>query len=132
MACRSRDKPSSNDAGGSPDPLKNSPGTLISRLFLSADSMTPTCMRELSHGPDGSVTLVKNIKGATEKNRYWNRAVSSTNIAQIRIHYIDYVTSPSQISNERIPIDDSSYGIIYHSFIFRIPSTLLKKETTTL
>ena len=40
---------------------ENSPGTLISRLFLSADSRTPTCMRELSHGPDGSVTLVKKV-----------------------------------------------------------------------
>ena len=40
---------------------ENSPVTLISRLFLSADSRTPTCMRELSHGPDGSVTLVNNV-----------------------------------------------------------------------
>ena len=40
---------------------ENSPGTLISRLFLSADSRTPTCMREPSHGPGGSVTLVKNM-----------------------------------------------------------------------
>ena len=38
---------------------ENNHGTLISRLFLSADSRTPTCMRELSHGPDGSVTSVK-------------------------------------------------------------------------
>ena len=40
---------------------ENNHGTLISRLFLSADSRTPTCMRELSHGPDGSVTLVDNV-----------------------------------------------------------------------
>ena len=70
LACRLGAKLSAKETGGSTDPLKNSPGTLISRLFLSADSMTPTCMRELSHGPDGSVTLVKNMKGATEKNRY--------------------------------------------------------------
>ena len=33
----------------------------LEAVFDGADSRTPTCMRELSHGPDGSVTLVKNV-----------------------------------------------------------------------
>ena len=49
---------------------ENSPGTMISRLFWSADSRTPTCMRELSHGPDGSVTLVKNVPEDIEHTHY--------------------------------------------------------------
>ena len=40
---------------------ENSPGKLISRPFDGVRPPVWTCMRALSHGPDGSVTLVKNI-----------------------------------------------------------------------
>ena len=67
---------------------ENSPGTLISRLFLSADSRTPTCMRELSHGPGGSVTLVEKISaGSYQNHQYFSITLhNQLTVSIVRLH----------------------------------------------